>query len=440
MLLDLRSKFTEQHPRVMVVKDRIAEVQRQLAEAVKETLTVTPAPGAVPPADRVNFAEQLIALETANHTLQAQEEALRKQADSLRQSLSGLSHSETEYSRLTREVESNRNLSALLSDKLTAARIREQGEMKVVKIIDPPGPPTATASSKRLKFLGAAVGLAFVFGLGVPAAVEWLNRTVETEEDVEDATGLPVLAALPRIPAQRPRFLTTAETHRLKQVDDAFMFSEALRNLRVTIQLAFRDSPLRRLLVTSPFPSEGKSTLVMNLGMAFGEAGYRVVLADTDFQRPTLHRIAKISPSAAGLSDALQADGGVADNLVPVADRIWLAPRGGSCQPQARGMLATNRLKALIDEMSDRSDLVLCDSSPVLLIPDNLFLAAAVDGVILVARAGVTQCRDLARTKTLLESAGARLVGVVINEMPSSALRRHYGRYYRTYVRREESR
>jgi capsular exopolysaccharide synthesis family protein len=436
-LLDLRTKFTDQHPRIVLVKERIAEVQRQLGDAVKDTVASTTGTAAVPPAERVNFAEQLVALETANHTLLAQEEALRGQAEGLRKRLSGLSQSEIDYSRLGREVESNRNLYALLSDKLTAARIREQGEMKVVKIIDPPGQPLAAASGKRFLFLSAALGLAFVAGVGVPGAVEWYRRTVETEEDVEQTTGLPVLAVLPRIHSGRPRFLSTAETHRLKDVDGAFIFSEALRNLRVTIQLAFRPDPLRSLLVTSAFASEGKSTLVVNLGMAFGEAGSRVVLAETDFQRPTLHNALKVAASAPGLSEALETQGPVGGALVPVGDRMWMAPRGRSFQPEARGMLATNRLKVLVDEMTERADLVICDSSPVMLIPDNLFLASAVDGVILVARAGSTQCRDLARTKSLLEGVGARILGVVINEMPVSALRRHYSRYYRTYVRKE---
>jgi Mrp family chromosome partitioning ATPase len=90
-----------------------------------------------------------------------------------------------------------------------------------------------------------------------------------------------------------------------------------------------------------------------------------------------------------------------------------------------------------VDEMTEHADIVICDSSPILLIPDNLFLASSVDGVILVARAGTTRCRDLARTKALLEASGARLLGVVINEMPAASLRRHYTNYYQTYVKRE---
>ncbi|MGH7390710.1 MAG: GumC family protein [Candidatus Rokuibacteriota bacterium] len=433
-LLDLRTRFTDEHPRVVLIRSRIAEVQRQLGDAVKETVTPVAA-AAVPPAERIDFAQQVVTMETALQTLIAQEEALRKQVVTLRQSLGGLSRSELEYSRLVRDVESQRALHTLFADKLTALRIREQGDMKVVKIIDPPSFPVGVASERRLKFLAAAVMLALVVGAGVPAAVEWLHRTVENEEDVE-VLGLPVLAVLPRLRSRHPRFLPADELARRNKLDENLIFSEALRNLRVTIQLIVRSGPVRTLMVSSPMASEGKSTLVVNLGLAFAEAGVRVVLADTDFQRPTLHRVLKVRPGS-GLVDALQRDRDVERALVPVNESLWVAPRGEAMRPHTRGMLATNRLNELLGDMAGRADLVLCDSSPVLLIPDNLFLAAAVDGVILVARAGRTTCRELQRAKELLDSIGAKPLGVVINEMPVAKLRNHYKTYYRTYFKAE---
>ena len=100
-------------------------------------------------------------------------------------------------------------------------------------------------------------------------------------------------------------------------------------------------------------------------------------------------------------------------------------------------MLAGSRLRELIGEMTTRADFVICDSSPVLLIPDNLLLASAVDGVVLVAKAGVTGFRDLARTKTMLEGAGARVLGVVLNQVPVGPLRKYYSQYYDSYVKPE---
>jgi capsular exopolysaccharide synthesis family protein len=451
-LLDLRLKFTEEHPRMVLARQQVANLRQRLAEAVKETVHSTPAPGAVPVAERLDFSEQLLALETAFHSMAAQEEALQKQVQTLRDRLTGLSGTELEYARLARETDSHRSLHALLNDKLTAARIREQGEMKVVKVIDPPSFPLSVTSERRIKFFLMALALSLVAGAGLPVAVEWVHRLVENELDVEASTGLPVLALVPRM-RSAPPFLA-AERHnangnghsngngngngnghtarRLSR--DHFIFTESFRPLRVSAQLAARVGNMRTLLVASPLPGEGKSTVVVNLGLAFAEAGVRVVLADADVARPTLHRLLNVKPSAAGVVDALRADRRIGDCLVPVADKIWMAPRGGAPQHDSRALLATHRLREFVDEIATTADVVVFDSSPVLLVPDGLFLAAAVDGVILVASAGRTSCRDLAQAKAALETAGARVLGVVINEASLATMKSEYARYYSAYM------
>src|SRR2546426_4579117 len=219
MLLDLRTRFTDEHPRVSLIKERIAEVQRELGESVKKTTSVAPAATLVPPAERINFAEQVLALETAAHFLAAQEDALRAQAGAQRSELSGLSQNEQEYVRLVREVETNTTLHALLSGKFHAARIREQGETQVVKVIDPAGAPMSVAGTERLRFLLAAVVGAMLAGAGVPTAIEWVRKTVETEADVE-AANLPVLAFLPRLSSRRPKFLALVDQRRMKRFND----------------------------------------------------------------------------------------------------------------------------------------------------------------------------------------------------------------------------
>ncbi|MBI3857532.1 MAG: CpsD/CapB family tyrosine-protein kinase [Planctomycetes bacterium] len=243
-----------------------------------------------------------------------------------------------------------------------------------------------------------------------------------------------MLAVIPRLRSHRPIFLPVHELNDKKGVSEPFLFADAFQNLRVAVQLAMRADNIRTVLVASPFPAEGKSTVVINLGLAFREAGQRVVLADTDFHRPTLHRAMKVSQNG-GFVEALRGETSIENSLTPVGEGMWLVPRGATVHRDSRGMLATARLKEVVGEMAARGDLVLCDSSPILVVPDNLFLARAVDAVILVAKAGSTRCRDLARAKALLESVGAKIAGVVINEMPSWGLRRYYNRYYKPYVR-----
>jgi capsular exopolysaccharide synthesis family protein len=433
-LLELRTRYTQEHPRVRLVVDRIDEIRRQLGDAVKDTVSTTPATAAVPPAERVNFADQLVALEAAYHSMTAREEALRKRAEDARQNLKGLSGGELEYARLSREVASQRSLYALLSEKLTGARIREQGEMRVVKVVDPPSYPIPSVNQKPMQAAVLAVALALLAGIGVPAAVEWFHRKIENEDDVELAAGLPVLAVVPRVRVGAP-MINNVLSENGRGPSEQLMFTEAFQSLRVAIELGTRGERLRSLLVTSAFAHEGKSTVVINLGMALNEAGRRVVVADTDFLRPSLHRAMKVK-SAKGLVDTLQAEQPLDQALALISEGLWLAQRGDTFQSRSRAMLAGSRLRELIGEMRDRADFVICDSSPVLLIPDNLLLASSVDAVVLVAKAGSTGFRDLARTKVLLEGAGARILGVVLNGVPSAGLRNYYRRYYESYVKK----
>jgi succinoglycan biosynthesis transport protein ExoP len=432
-LLEYQTQYTDEHPRVLTVKRQIADVQKELGDAVKETTPVPTAGSTVPGPDRSAFAETMAALETSSLSLNAQEEALREQINALKKSLTGLSRDELEYTKLATDVESNRRLHAMLSEKLSAARIREQGEMKVVKVIDPPSVPVPAVNQKRIRFLGVALGLALFIGLGVPAAVEYFNRPIETDEDVRNLTGLPVLASIPRVRSRRSMFMVSGGQPDDVSQEEYFLFVEAFRRLRVEIQLLGRETPMRRIMIASALPGEGKSTVVVNLGLVFGEVGKHVIIADADFHRPTLHRTLK-TPNAKGFSDLLAGTGDLREAMSPVAEGVWLTPRGASSTALTRTGLGSARLPEVLDSMSVEAEFVLLDSSPILLIPDNLYMAAATDGVILVCQAGLTRPRDFLRAKSIIEKSGTPILGVVLNQVSVRKVNQYYS-YYRAYAK-----
>jgi polysaccharide biosynthesis transport protein len=432
-LLEYQMHYTDEHPRVLTAKRSIADVQKELGDTVKEGTPVPTAGSTVPAADRSAFAETMAALETSTLSLSAQEEALREQIANLRKSLTGLSRDELEYTRLATDVESNRRLHGMLSEKLSAARIREQGEMKVVKVIDPPSVPVPAVNQKRVRFLGVAFGLALLIGLGVPAAVEYFNRPIESDEDVRNLTGLPVLASIPRVRSRRSMFMVGGGQPDDVSQEEYFLFVEAFRRLRVEIQLLGRDTPMRRIMIASALPGEGKSTVVVNLGLVFGEVGKHVIIADADFHRPTLHRTLK-TPNAKGFSDLLAGTGDLREAMSPVAEGVWLTPRGASSTALTRTGLGSSRLPEVLDSMSVEAEFVLLDSSPILLIPDNLYMAAATDGIILVCQAGLTRPRDFLRAKSIIEKSGTPILGVVLNQVSVRKVNQYYS-YYRAYAK-----
>ena len=429
-LVEAKTRYADDHPRVRSLMQQIGDVQRELGDAVRDSTASSSGAGALPADDRNAFAEMVAALETSVVSLNAQEGALKDQISSLRRDLSGLSKDELEYRRLASEVETNRKLSTLLSDKLGAARIREQGEMNVVKVIDPPGFPTTAPNQRRAQMMGLALALALVVGLGAPATAEYFNRPIMGEADIHHLTGLPILTAVPQVQSQKLMF-GSGEKEQAKP-EEYHLFVDAFRRLRVELQMIAEENPLRRVLVASALPFEGKSTVVFNLGLAFGEVGKRVIVADADFHRPTLHRIAN-TDQRKGFTDLLAGNTKLADTITPITDNVQLAPRGSGLSASARTGLGTDRLEKILGNMSDEADYVLLDSSPILLIPDNLYMAAAADGIVLVVAVGQTRPRDVLRTKAILERAGTPILGVVLNRTPVKQLNSYYKQYSAYY-------
>lgn len=424
--VEARTRYADDHPRIRSLAQQIADVQRELGDAVKDSTAASPAAGGIPADDRYAFAEMVAALDTSVVSLTAQESALKEQIVAARRDLSGLSKDELEYRRLASEVETNRKLSTLLSDKLGAARIREQGEMNVVKVIDPPSFPVSAPNQRRVQFMGLALALALVIGLGAPATAEYFNRPIMGEADVKHLTDLPILTAVPQVQSRTITFGSDAAQQPHQQ--EYHLFVDAFRRLRVELQMLSDDTPLRRILVASALPFEGKSTVVFNLGLALGEVGKRVIIADADFHRPTLHRIANASPRK-GFTDLLAGNTNLTETMTSITENVQLAPRGSALTAPARTGLGTDRLRKVLGDMADEADYVLMDSSPILLIPDNLYMAAAADGIVLVVAVGHTRPRDLARTKALLERTGTPIIGVVLNRTPVKQLNAYYKQY-----------
>jgi Mrp family chromosome partitioning ATPase len=121
------------------------------------------------------------------------------------------------------------------------------------------------------------------------------------------------------------------------------------------------------------------------------------------------------------------------DTITRITDNVQLAPRGGALTAPAKVGLGTDRLAQILDDMAGEADYVLLDSSPILLIPDNLYMAAAVDGIVLVVAVGQTRPRDLLRAKAILERSGTPILGVVLNRTPVKHLNSYYKQYSAYY-------
>jgi non-specific protein-tyrosine kinase len=203
--------------------------------------------------------------------------------------------------------------------------------------------------------------------------------------------------------------------------------SEAYRTLRTSLEFSGLDRPLHSLLVTSPAADEGKAVVLANLAVIMAEGGRQVILVEGDLRKPALHDLFGANNDR-GLCDLVQ-DKAVPDSL-PLQesgiDGIKLLTSGSpSSNPSV--LLGSDRMKTIIQALTEQADLVLFSAPPVIAVTDAVLLAAQVDGTLLIVRAGGTERAHAQRAKALLEKVNANLVGAVLtNASGDSVLKNYY--------------
>ncbi|MCB9139527.1 MAG: CpsD/CapB family tyrosine-protein kinase [Caldilineaceae bacterium] len=217
--------------------------------------------------------------------------------------------------------------------------------------------------------------------------------------------------------------------------------AEAYRVLRTNLQYAAVVHKLDTLMITSPSPSEGKSTTAANLAVALGQSGRRVVLIDADMHRPRQHRLFQLVNNV-GLTSALLGDLEQLDSfLQPTKVPTLRVLTTGPLPPNPAELLGSQRMHELLNRIKEQADIVIVDSPPATAVADTAVLSTQVDGVLMVLHAGRTSGEMAKRAKAALDQVGGRLIGAVLNRMPtrgSSYYYYYHYNYYRRYYRRDD--
>ena len=283
-----------------------------------------------------------------------------------------------------------------------------------ITVVDPASPPDQPSSPRVLlnTLLAAIVGL--LLALGVAFTMEYLDDTVKTSADVEDATGLATLGIVLKMKAEKGR----SEIYRLATIlYPRGPAAEAYRTLRTNLEFASVDQPVRSLLVTSSIPSEGKTTTSCNLAVAFAQAGRNVILLDADLRKPGVHKLFDL-PNPAGLTSLLRTDDVAIDDVAQATEQEHLRViTTGPLPPNPAELLASHRMQAVMERLAGAADLVIVDSPPLQAVTDAAILASITDGTLLVIDAGRTRRAAAGRGREALAKSGARVLGAALNRL-----------------------
>jgi Mrp family chromosome partitioning ATPase/capsular polysaccharide biosynthesis protein len=316
-----------------------------------------------------------------------------------------------------------------------------------LSVLEPSSIPITPISPNIPLNVALAASIGFLLAVGAAMLLEYLNDTVGTAADVKRLLSLPTVGTISHMgeltkPSDRLAILS----------DPRSEVSEAYRIMRTNVQFASVDEDSLMLLVSSAGPQEGKTTTAVGLAVSFARAGKRVILADTDLRRPSIHTVFG-TPDAIGLTSLLLGevpqsasqdieDSVSADNtsrkrkshakrwldacLVPTeVPGLRILPCG-PLPPNPAELLASSSMEQVLRDMNSLADVVILDSPPILPVTDTALLAGRGIGVVMVVEAGKTRSQAaILADQTLRRAPQAKILGVVLNK---SARRR--GSYY----------
>jgi capsular exopolysaccharide synthesis family protein len=433
-LLDLRAqrvslanRLGPNHPQMVELHRHETEVEAQLdAEVAQEVAGV-----------RSRYA-----------AAQLREAELRRKLAEQEEAAIGLRELGARYDFLKNDLESAHALHASLLKQQMETAVNSQlaaSNIRVVERAEVPQSPSKPNVPLNLT-LGILAGTVLAFG--VAFLCDYFDNSVKSSEDVEGLLQLPTLATIPnfnvarRVNAARMAALNGHATlpvngHARELVvahEPRSAVAEAFRSLRTAVLFSAAGAPPRVILVTSAGAGEGKTINSLNLATTLADAGSRVILLDVDLRRPGCHHVLGID-NECGLSSFLAGQAEL-DAVVHALDapRLDFVPAGPT-PPNPAELVGSARMREALERLQEEYDFVILDSPPVLPVTDASVLAREADGVVLVVKGHDTPRELVRRARDQLQQAGARLLGVVVNNVDLGwgdlyLYNRYYGAYY----------
>jgi len=442
----LLENFTEQHP------DVIANGQK-IVENVQKMILILSLQINIKTKRTVDLNEELDALDYKTNVLMS---------------------NKLEYDRLKREVESFREMTALLEQKNYEAQITKADKPEEVVIIKRAQLPTSRTNPPRTEATGAmGLIIGLVLGLVLAFIVETFDTSLGAIEDVEETLGAKVLGVIPHtdgkdiLESLRDRYPEGMDDTTLRKVVNLVshfapktMISEGFRALRTNIQFREGEDRIKTLAIASSTQQEGKTLISVNLSLSLAQAGLKTLVIGADLRKPMLSKVfgLEITP---GLTDIVLGNYPWRDTVKTVTDiimgrmtmdEVMMTPgldnlhiiTCGAIPPNPAELIESRRFLDFMEDAKKEYDIIVFDSTPILSTADAAILGSKVDGILLVYRVGSVSRGLLKRSASQLEQVKGNIIGVVLNGMkpeisPDFQDFKNY-RYYSTYGTEDEDR
>ncbi len=442
-----------------VVADLFLQLSRY--EAARDSLVSGPWGASAANPDVRSLDEQIASttrrLEDAiqNHVnaLDARVTALDDLRGRAQRQIAALPSVEAEEARLIQQVESLVRTVDQLREEYQRALISEAVEVGQVEIVDWASVPLEPEGTGRMfkLVLGAALGL--MAGVGGALLVSSLNTKINRREEMERLLQLPSIGIVPRLPKPagavgngkggargllgRKGKVPGSELITLR--DARSPQAEAYRTIRTNLLFSDSIRALRALVVTSPNPSEGKSTTASNLAVAYAQQGMKVLLVDCDLRKARLHEVFAL-PRQPGFTDYILGEADWEESCRETPEESLHFLPAGKLPPNPSEFLGGARMREAVEHLKGRYEVVIFDSPPLMAGADAAILGSMADGVLLVVRAGRTDREAGQQAVRQLHTVGARILGAVLND-PDGELPRYssyYANQYKYYAQPNE--
>ena len=417
----LSTQFGPGYPKVLEIKNQLDQIDRNYKEQVQTSV------------GRIKNDYQ--AALNRERMLQAALEEQTSVADKLNVNA-------IEYKVLKQEADSNRQVYDGLLEQLKQASLAAGLNSSNIRVVDRARVPLHPSGPNLLRNLEFAFLIGLTGGIAIAFGMEALDTTVRTPDQAETISGLPTLGVIPLQSAferpvsksgrvhifQKPQRIGARPRPLISYQEPQSEIAEAYRALRTSILLSSASHPPRSILVTSAVAQDGKTMTCINVGIVLAQQGKRVLLVDADMRRPHLHRAFGLKGTI-GLSNILTGGAGTSDAIqTTVQPNLFVIP-AGPVPPHPAELLSSSLMRDLLNQWCSEYDHVILDSPPVISVTDPVVLSVQTDAVLLIIRSGQTTTAHVRRTRNLLQSVNAGLLGIVVNAADLTSPDYYY--YYR---------